>query len=132
MINWNWKPLISVGPLKFGQPAIPLIKKYNLIALESDCESSDWDTYEFPNSQTRIYVENSYIDSVGCYDNLIYEGTNLLGLSLNEIRSILGNENEIGEVIEMQTPIEYETLGLQLWLEDKITIGGICYRVIED
>mgnify|MGYP000588350039 CR=1 FL=1 len=36
MIYWNWKPLISVGLFKFGQPAIPLIKKYNVVVFSSN------------------------------------------------------------------------------------------------
>lgn len=132
IIIWNWEPLVSVGFFKFGQQASPVIKQYNLLKLEPDCEAATWDTYEFPNSHTRIYVENSYVDSVGCYDNLFYKGINLLSLSLNEIRKILGKEDEIGESIEMQTPIEYEDKSLQLWLQNGIIIGGICYGFIKD
>lgn len=132
MILWNWKPLISVGPIKFGQLADSIIQQYDLVKLEPPCKSADWETFEFPNCETRIYVYDSEIESVGCYDNLFYKGIDLLGLSLEEIIPILGKQYEIGEIIDMQAPVDYENLGLQLWMENKIMTGGICSGFIEE
>ncbi|CBN57583.1 MULTISPECIES: hypothetical protein [Kamptonema] len=132
ILIWHWQPLVSIGYIHFGEAATPIVTKYNLQKLEPDCKSGDWDTYEFPECETRIYVENCYIVGVGCYDNLFYQGQNLFGLSLDDIRQILGQEDEIGEMIGTQIPIEYFRLGVQLWMKDDAIVGAICNGLIED
>jgi len=131
-IIWNWKPLESVGLITFGEYAPPIVAKYNLDKLYANCKSGDWDAYQFPNTETYVCVENFHIISVGCYDNIFYQDKNLIGLSLDEIRAILGKEDEISEIVGTQIPIEYENLSLILWLKDKIIVGANCSRLIEE
>jgi hypothetical protein len=132
ILIWDWEPLVSVGSIQFGAPANPIIAKYNLQKLEPDCESADWDTYEFPDTDTRISVENGCIFSFNCYDNFFYKGQNLLGLSLDDIRQILGLEDEIDEMVGTYIPIYYESLGLTLWMKDDVIGGATCHEAIED
>lgn len=70
--------------------------------------------------------------SVGCYDNLLYQGRNLLGLTLEEIREVLGQEDEIGEMIGEEIPVEYESLSLQLWFRGDVVVDATCYGFIEN
>ncbi len=131
-IFWNWEPLVSIGPFRFGEPVAPVIEKYNLRKLERVSEVADWDTYEVPDGNTVIYVEDSSIDSVACYDNLFYQGKNLLGISLEEIHEILGKEDEFGKIIGEKTPVEYESFGLQIWFRNGITVDATCYGFIDN
>ncbi|NJK65039.1 MAG: hypothetical protein HC921_22095 [Synechococcaceae cyanobacterium SM2_3_1] len=132
ILIWDWEPLVSVASIQFGAPASPVITKYNLQKLEPACESADWDSYEFPDTDTRIYVENGCIERFSCYDNLFYKGQNLLGLSLDDIRQILGPEEKIDTMVGASIPIEYESLGLTLWMEDDVIAGATCNAMIED
>jgi hypothetical protein len=59
-IQWNWIPCVSVGPITFGEPALPIIQKYNL-PLIPEFGSSEEHVYEFPD-RTTIVVENRLID----------------------------------------------------------------------
>jgi len=52
LINWDWEPLVSVGPVRFGEAANLLIEKYNLQRPEFDCDTPDWETYQFYGTET--------------------------------------------------------------------------------
>jgi hypothetical protein len=132
-IDWVWNPLISVGPFHFGAPAQPVIQEYNLELVELPDGVIDWFTYEIPCLESRVYVRDSLIDTVGCYDSLVYKGVDLIGLSTDEAKSIVGDgwivdDEEIGG----QTLIMYENLNLFLWVSDDTIVGATCGAVIED
>jgi hypothetical protein len=104
-------------------------------------ESDTWETYEVPGNKTKIYVnKNSIIEDIGCFDNLYYNGKNLFTLTFNEVREILGLEDEIGESIYNyydeepyeKTPIEFESLGLQLWFRGGFAVDAMVSGSIND
>jgi hypothetical protein len=73
------------------------------------------------------------IDTVGCYDSLLHKGVDLIGLSTDEAKSIVGDgwivdDEEIGG----QTLIMYESLSLFLWVRDDTIVGATCGALIED
>lgn len=115
-------------------------KKYNLIRENKISEDKSWDTYQFSNSNTYIYVEKSLIDSVVCYDNLFYKGINLIGASFSEISHIFKKKYEFGGQIKledatglyMEDSLEYYDLGLNLGVKNGIIVNAICYRFISD
>ncbi|KAF3886438.1 MULTISPECIES: hypothetical protein [Nostocales] len=131
-INWIWKPLNSVGPFNFGNPISEFEKDYKLELIEPADEITGWETYGLIHYETHIYVENSLIISINCYDQLIYQNLDILGMTLSEIRNLFGKENQPGELNGDQICIEYEELGLQLWFQDDIVTSASCYGLIED
>jgi hypothetical protein len=132
-IDWIWNPLISVGPFRFGAPAQPMIQQYNLELVELPGEVIDWYTYEIPCLESRVCVRDFVIDTVGCYDSLIYKGRNLLGISTDEAKAILGDDWIVDdEEIGGQTLIMYENLNLFLWVRDDTIVGATCGALIED
>ncbi|MBW4504988.1 MAG: hypothetical protein KME64_00480 [Scytonematopsis contorta HA4267-MV1] len=78
-INWIWKPLNSVGPFDFDSPISKFEKDYQLELIEPASEITGWETYGLIDYETHIYVENSLIISINCYDQLI--GANIAKLS---------------------------------------------------
>ncbi len=140
-IFWNWIPLISIGPLKFGQHKCFLIDKYQLIRTP-DCDPPSWETYDFPDGDTSLSFEESYLVSVNRYESFFYQEKNLIGLSLEEICAILGPEDEIGETIILENdnlekigeiiPVEYNELGLQLWFENGVVTNTCSDGITED
>ena len=130
-IIWQWEPLISIGYIRFNEPIIPLIRKYKL-QRKVEYEPPDWQVYEFPEDETLVNVEKSRVLSVSCYNNFFYKGKNLLGISLKEINDILGKEYEIDESIETQTLVIYDSMSLQLWFENGVTVSAMCYGFIEE
>lgn len=126
-ITWDLTPNISVGVFKFQTSINPLISKLNLLKLNE--KQGEWDGYEIPDCETRVYADdNGIIECVGCYDNLYYEGKNLFGLKVDEIRKIIGEEGKTGKTVLFdfkdnefeKTPIEFEQWGLEIWFKNGI------------
>jgi hypothetical protein len=139
-IKWNWEPLISIGSIMFGESIEPLIIKFGLEKLEKPFEECNWETYRVFNCNTCLYSENSRVTSAGCFDNLYYKGQNLFGITIEEVRIILGKESEIGEAMRYyvgeeeieQTPVEFDELSLQLWFINGIVTSAIVHPLLED
>ncbi len=140
IITWEWSPLVSIGSLKFGESIDPVISKFDLYKLDKPFEEADWDSYEFPNRDKRVYAEDGHITIIGCFDDLYYEGKDLFGLTLDEIRSLLGEEDEIGETVLFdfedgeydKTPVEFYKYGLQIWLRDGMVESAMISGAIDE
>lgn len=139
--RWNWVPLISVGPFKFGEPADPVIEKLNLQKLEKPYEEFDSDSYEVSDGSVRLYTdEDGRIDGVGCFENIYYQDEDLFGLTLDEIRLRLGKEDQIGETILFdfkdneyeKVPVEFEKWSLQLWFREGVVESAMVNGLLND
>jgi hypothetical protein len=113
-ITWDWKSKSSIGPIKLGEPATETIYKYSLPIIQEYSDSEE-DVYEFPD-ETTIRVEDGLISSISCKSNFIYRGTNLIGLSIEEIRALLGNEYIVDDDFEEQICLEFDEYSLMIWL----------------
>jgi hypothetical protein len=131
-VSLFWEPLIAVGPFKFGTSIQQYIEMYSLQFVDDTDEVDCWLTYITPDKTTYIYAEGENIVSIACYECLFYQDQNLIGLSVSEIRKLLGNEDEIGEVVGGGIPIEYFSLGLQLWVQEEFVTDVTCYSTIEN
>lgn len=131
-ISWLWIPGRSVGPFHLGYPVDKFISKYNLVRLEErEYLKEDWETYEIPGYETRIHAENSIITNVLCYDSLLYEGRDIIGLTLDEVRLILGTEDDIERDSGLWDAAYYGRLGLTLWIRDGVVESAAC-DVVEE
>jgi hypothetical protein len=126
--EWEWKPLISVGILRFGKSIETIISEFNLHKLDKPFEEFELDSYDFPDHNKIVCAEGGYITIIGCFDELYYKGENLFGLTLDEIRSRLGEEDEIGKPVLFdfedgeyeKISVEFYKYGLQIWIRDGV------------
>ncbi len=123
---WKWIPLRSVGFVVFGEDAEEKINQFNLVKLDPPCESADWETYELLADETRVTVENGKFVSVLCDSNLYYNEKDLIGISIEEIREILGKEDEIEKDVGDEDAVYYYQLGLTLWMKNRYIVGATC------
>jgi hypothetical protein len=131
-ICWLWIPGESVGPFRFGEEADRVIKQERLIKLEPDIATADWDTYAVPNCESRVYVKNGKVTAVLCEESLYYKNVELLGLSLDEIRNILGKEDELVENRGLGDAVYYDrTFGLTLWTIEGLVNSATCESFAE-
>lgn len=80
--------------------------------------------YSLDCPEITLYVHNNLIECIGCYSELLYKGCNLIGLTINEFISQIG-ENYCGEVDCLnfedddipQYVYEFESIGLQVWVK---------------
>jgi hypothetical protein len=113
-IIWNWDSRkTSVGPISFGIPAEVVVQEHNLIRTP-EYEALDQELYEFPDGSS-ISVENGLINGVDCKSNFFYKTTNLIGLSIEDIRSLLGSEDSLDE-FETLISLDFDKYNLVAWL----------------
>jgi hypothetical protein len=113
-ITWNWKSKTSIGPINLGELATETIHKYNLPLIHEYSDSAQ-NVYEFPD-ETTIRVEDGFIESISCRSNFIYKNTNLIGTSIEDIRILLGNEDNIDDDFEEQICFEFDKYSIIVWL----------------
>jgi hypothetical protein len=126
-ISWHWTPGTSVGPFRFGDEAAPIIQLHQLVKLKRDSPIVDWDTYEIPDCESRVMVEDGRIARVLCCDAINYMGVDLLGLTLNDARALLGRENQLEENVAVwEVVLSYYELGLTLYFRGGVVDDAIC------
>jgi hypothetical protein len=137
-IIWEWIPNISVGVFKFQTSLTPSISELNLVKLDE--KQGEWDGYEIPNWETRVYADDDgIVESVGCYDNLYYQGENLFQLTIDEIRQIMGADGDLEESIlsDFQDgkfeiiPITFEEWGLTIWFVNGAVRSIIAFNSLQ-
>lgn len=84
--------------------------------------------YRLSNPEITLFVSDNLIDFIGCYEELLYKGTNLIGLHIDQF-SVLVDE-DYGEEDELYTDegdephyvYEYKNVGLQVWAKGRLGI----------
>jgi hypothetical protein len=113
-ITWNWdSKKASVGPISFGLPAEQVVQEYKLIRTP-EYEALDQELYEFPDGSS-ISVENGLINGVDCKSNFFYKTINLIGLSIEDLRNLIGSEDDFEE-FETLISFDFDKYNLVAWL----------------
>ena len=131
-MKFEWIPREKLGDFEFGTPIEKYIKKYNLETLPEEYDNKvGWDVYSLPNTNVRIFVENGSIISIACYEECWYQGTNLIGLNIEEASRLIGsNPSDDVDLIyidnEPQQVFEFEDLEAQFWVKDGKVVTIFC------
>jgi len=137
-INWVLAVDEGVGPFRFDlsvEEVRELIDEYGLIKIIDDEPSDviDWDTYEIPGCESRIYIRHDgLIDYIGCYDELYFEGSNLIGMTRDELVSLLGEESEVEDFFLFYYPACYYESGLGISYDEFWVVTSISVSRLED
>ena len=140
--NLLWEPNHSLGGVSLGRDIAIYIEEYGLSKDESNIDDgTNWDTYNSTYLDLEIHSDAGKIVSITTETELIYQGENLIGLTVEQVTSLLGRTaDEIGESVEyedgeIQTPYDFFDLGLQLWAESCNVVSASCLNyteIIED
>jgi hypothetical protein len=126
-LRWSWIPGKSVGPFSFGELVDTAIRDFGLVRLsEEGYLTDDWDTYEIPGYESRVFVVNGVIENVLCCDSLLYKGSDLIGLTLVEATSVLGKEDEVKKDMGPWDAVYYFESGLTLWIANGVVESATC------
>jgi hypothetical protein len=116
--TWQWTPLKSVGDIPFNAVAELILQKYKMKRVESIHGEDEWDTYGIAGGGLEVYVEDSRIEGVGCFDNLYYQGRNIIGMEVDEVKCLLGEPDDTGEKEIGGRPLYYEKYAASLFEVD--------------
>lgn len=125
-------PKISQGNFLFGDDINKYKNDYDFELSPKDI--SGYEGYTIYNPETCLFVENGKIASIASYEECIYKGRNLIGMTIVEFMRFTG-EKYYGEVDEAdfeeddipQYIYEFEDIGLQVWEKGK---GGKIITII--
>jgi len=129
-IAWTWVPNVSIGPFEFGEGIEEYFDAFEILEIPEEYDPEvEWEVFGLPDEDVRIFTSEGRIISVACYGEFFLEGRNLIGMPYENVEAMLGQEpDEVGDPIpiedEEQVPIEFDSLGLQIW-----TVGGVVVSV---
>jgi hypothetical protein len=133
-ILWNWLPRVGLGPFKLGENIQKFKHNYDFVLLDEE-DTTNWDSYKLSELDIYIDVEDDIIKSIHSDKYFCYKGINLIGLTLEEFNQQLSQFSaEIGEYVEfdngdIQTPYDYDEVGLQVWLSNNKVVSVICMDI---
>jgi hypothetical protein len=135
-MEWIWRPNYSVGAISLGDKIEKYLDVFGLICLDEVVDNTGWIRYKLPNIDTYIDSEDGIIVSISSYDIFIYKDNNLIGLDVHDLNKILGcDPDDIGYPVlyedgDIQTPYDYNILGLQLWVSDGKVVLASCVKAV--
>jgi hypothetical protein len=139
MSDWKWIPNVSLGPIEFGGNIEKYLENIGAKYRSVPDDGTGWDEYEIPGIGIFIDVSENLVVSITSYKYFFYGIQNLIGIRVNQLESLLGQEaDEIGMSVEydngvVQTPYEYRQFGLQIWSdEDDKIVSAVCYDCESD
>lgn len=82
--------------------------------------------YSIDQLEITLFVHNKAIESIACYEELLFKGKNLIGMTIADFINHT-NENYYGKIDELdfeddnipQYVYEFESMGLQVWTKGK-------------
>ena len=128
---WQLVPNRSVGDITFGQKVEKFLDRYQLMHDPVFDLPDDSKSYLPPTDEIRVDTEKDIVWGVSCYKMLIYKGHNLVGMSLDDVRTLLHpclteideETFQIGD--EEQYTAAVPDLGLTLWLSEDDIIASV-------
>ena len=135
--KYEWVPKLRLGPIRFGEDIQQYVDagilSFNppleeLGGIGSFVGEDDGITVTpddgLPDGPVRWVV-----DGVECDKSILFNGQELLGLSINDVSDVLGRKpDQYGESIELgdetQVLAEFDDLGLVLWMKDGISVAA--------
>lgn len=138
---FEWVPTVRVGPVHFGDDIQKHLENLPIRLCASDYEVEGLTCYAYGEDEAPGYFidENGRVDDIVCFDGLIYEGSDLIGLPIERVIELLGIEpDEYGEPTEMdeddtQIAAQFDSLGLQIWLRDNVAVSAVVsFAILDD
>lgn len=130
MSNYEFIPFKSVGPFQLETPIAEYTKKYRFDISPAD-DVEEWDTYLCQDPDIELYVEDGIVAAISCWEDCMYMGQNVIGMSIPEFEKFSGTKHDsvdnldLGEG-EIYDVYEFDTLGLQAWVSFDTIVNVIC------
>lgn len=127
-------PLKRVGPFIFDSH-FDHYSFLNLIEIEEEyLPVVNWNVFTIEKKDIRIYFENNLLVAISCDDECFYNGKNLIGLSFEELKSVLMIEPDAFDEEDLDDGIRqvynFNSLELVVYVEEdkviSISASGPC------
>ncbi|MBT2622611.1 hypothetical protein [Chryseobacterium sp. ISL-6] len=118
-------PFTGVGEFVIGRPIDHYKKDFEFLIKDFNSSSTPSINYTIYNPETTVFTENNIIDSIACYEEVLYKGKNLIGITVNEFLLFTDETYTCVEELDFeednisQFVYEFEKMGLQVWEKGK-------------
>lgn len=116
------RPFHGIGPFDFNEP----IAKYEspFFLVKDTNEGDKYDVYSLEYPAADLYVQDGIIESINCYEECIYKGRNIIGMTIDEFIKFYEilpiediDELDFEEDNIPQYVYEFDQIGLQVWVK---------------
>ena len=139
-MKYDWVPSVRFGPLRFNAPVESYVERGILVLAPYDEEilsldtSTDWDRFTYADDEdTVVYVEGGHVESIGCYNQCILHGRNLVGMDFRGAQELIGVEPthppELGSSLDdREILFYYESAGAMVWVRNWKVVNIFCSK----
>ena len=139
-ITCNWIPNKSLSVFRFGEKISKYTSTFDLEIDEVLTEGHESKSVYRPKNHCgiTIYTNNYLVDSIICDDEFLYGGENLIGkLKVDAVKLVGIEPSEYGEALwvsedEQQTTVEFDQVGLMLWVNSKDKVVSVTCDYVSD
>ncbi len=130
MKGFEWTPLKGIGPFEFGCILDKnLCERYDLREVPEEYNKAvGWVVYMLKQDD-RLFTEDNKVVSFLCSSKILYHDQNLIGMTIDQVTSLLDSEPSSVESEELsegvQDVYEFDELGLQLWVAKGMVVTAI-------
>lgn len=121
-------PFKQVGVFVLGQEIIQYLDEFEFEVHDlSEDQVAPSINYIFFNPEMTLFVLDKKIDFIGCYEELLYKGVNLIGLSVQQFSDYIEDDYSDEDKLfvneeEEQYVYEFDKIGSQVWTKGKLGI----------
>lgn len=118
-------PFSGVGMFLIGDTIDRYKKDFEFVIKDFSSSNVPSINYTIYSPELTIFTENNIIDSISCYEELLYNGKNLIGITINEFLLFTDENYTCTEELDFeeddmpQFVYEFEKMGLQVWEKGK-------------
>jgi len=131
------EPFVGVGPFEFNKQIIHYENAFSLTKETDGDYTCDHFNLEYP--ETDLYVRDGVVSSINCYEECIYKGRNIIGMSIDEFMNFY-ELSPVGNVDELlfeednipQYVYEFDQIGLQVWVKNREILNVIASGADEE
>ncbi|MFD2903753.1 hypothetical protein [Sphingobacterium anhuiense] len=120
-------PFKQVGDFLIGSPIAQYLSSYpfDLVDMSNEDMAPSLN-YSISHPSITLFVSDNRIDFIGCYEELLYHGVNLIGISISHFSVLVGQDYVEEDKLDFeegkvpQYVYEYPHIGLQVWARGKL------------
>lgn len=121
-MNAIFKPLSGVGPFVIGNKISTYKKDFDF----TYSNMIDYEVYTINHPDISLYVESDKIVSINCREECIFDGKNIIGMTIKEFVKVYNLKiNGLVDKLDYeddnvpQYVYEFDNIGLQVWVKNK-------------
>ena len=105
--------------MTLGHRAVEYVDTLGFRFCDSQIDGEDeWGDYESISEEVRLTTCNGVVTGIACDREFVFEGKNLIGLSEEQARQVLGSRTGTTSDAGLGHFVDFEDIGIELLIQD--------------